>query len=67
MKFKTNVMCASCIEKVTPYLNKTVGEDNWEVDTKDPKKILTITNNNVKGAEVIDALAKAGYKSEQIG
>lgn len=66
MKFKTNVMCANCIAKVTPYLNKAVGENNWEVDIKDPKKILTVKGGDVKGAVVIDALQKAGYKSELV-
>jgi copper chaperone CopZ len=66
MKFKTNVMCANCIAKVTPYLNKVAGENNWEVDIKDPKKILTVRNEKVKGEEVIHALNEAGYKSELV-
>lgn len=66
MKFKTNVMCANCIAKVTPYLNKVAGENNWEVDTKDPKKILTIKNNNVKDQDVLKALSEAGYKAEAV-
>lgn len=64
MKFKTNVMCGACIEKVTPHLNKAVGEGNWEVDTKDPKKILTVKNDNVTSSDVVNALTNAGYKSE---
>lgn len=67
MKFKTNIMCGSCIEKVTPYLNKTVGENNWEVDTRDPKKILTVKNPDVKSDNVMNAITDAGYKSELIG
>ena len=30
-QFKTNIMCGSCIAKVTPLLNETFGEKNWEV------------------------------------
>lgn len=66
MKFKTNVMCANCIAKVTPYLNKTVGKQNWEVDTKDPKKILTVKNENVSSDDVVKSLAEAGYKAEAV-
>lgn len=66
MKFKTNVMCGSCVEKVTPFLNKVAGENNWEVDTKDPKKILTVNNSDVKAADVVQALNDVGYKSEPI-
>lgn len=64
MKFKTNIMCGSCIEKVTPYLNKLAGENNWQVDTKDPKKILTITNPEVNENDVVQSLNDVGYKSE---
>lgn len=66
MKFKTNVMCSNCIAKVTPYLNKLAGENNWEVDIKDPQKILTIKNAQVKTEEVIRSVAEAGYKAEEI-
>lgn len=66
MKFKTNVMCNNCVAKITPYLDKVVGENNWDVDIKDPKKILTIKNEQVKSEEVIHALSQAGYKSELV-
>lgn len=59
-------MCANCISKVTPYLNKVAGENNWEVDIKDPKKILTVKSGDVKSSDVIEALKEAGYKSELV-
>lgn len=31
---KTNIMCGSCIQKVTPALNDQIGEGNWEADTR---------------------------------
>lgn len=62
--FKTNIMCNDCIKKVTPYLNEVVGEKNWEVNIKDPKKILTVEAEN--SAEVVAALNKAGYKAEKM-
>lgn len=66
MKFKTNIMCGDCIKKVTPYLDKTVGADNWSVDTKDPKKILTISSSDADADKVISAIGNAGYKAEKI-
>lgn len=66
MKFKTNVMCNSCIHKITPYMDKLAGEKNWEVDITNPKKILTVKNNEVKYEDVIRALSEAGYKSEKL-
>lgn len=66
MKFKTNIMCGSCIEKVTPQLNKVIGENNWKVDTTNPQKILSVTNESLNSKEVINAVQAAGYKAEAI-
>ncbi|HEY5369499.1 MAG TPA: heavy-metal-associated domain-containing protein [Hanamia sp.] len=66
-QFKTNIMCGSCIAKITPVLNETFGEKNWEVDTKDPKKILTVSTENTDPNDVIKALGKVGYKAEALG
>ena len=63
-QFKTNIMCGSCIAKVTSVLNETFGENNWKVDTQNPKKILTVTTENGSENEVIKAVEKAGYKAE---
>jgi copper chaperone CopZ len=62
-KFKTNIKCSACVEKVTPYLNEAVGEGNWKVDLTNPSRILTI-NEDVSEIEVNEALQKAGYKAE---
>jgi copper chaperone CopZ len=65
-QFETNIMCGSCIAKVTPVLNETVGENRWQMDIKDPKRILTVTSEDVNESEVIKALEKVGYKAEGI-
>lgn len=65
IKFKTNIKCSGCIAKVTPHLNETVGEGNWEVDLSDPAKVLTIADET-DAAKVKEAVEKAGYKAEQI-
>lgn len=66
MELKTNIMCGSCIAKVTPVLNALAGENNWKVDTQNPKKILSVTSTNANGNDIIDALQKVGYKAELI-
>ncbi len=66
IEVKTNIMCGSCVAKVTPTLNETVGEANWKVDTLDPKKILTVSTENLNEEEVIKAVEKAGYKAEKL-
>ena len=42
LKFKTNIKCSGCIATVTPFLNKTVGAENWQVDIQAPEKTLTV-------------------------
>jgi copper chaperone CopZ len=59
-------MCSSCIAKVTPALNEVIGEDKWKVDTANPKKILTVTTENLNEADVIEAVGKVGYKAETV-
>lgn len=64
-KYKTNIKCGACIATVTPFLNSIPKIDRWEVDTTSPDKTLTITaNDELKPAEVIEALNKAGYQAE---
>jgi copper chaperone len=67
LKFKTNIKCSGCIATVTPFLNKTVGAANWEVDLQAPEKVLTVqAADKGKETEVIQSLQEAGYKAEKI-
>ena len=66
IEVKTNIMCGSCVAKVTSALNETAGAANWKVDTQNPRKILTVTAENLDEEEVIKAVEKAGYKAEKI-
>ena len=66
IELKTNIMCDACIAKVTPTLNKEVGESKWKVDTLNPKKLLTVTADNLNEEDVIKAVQKAGYKAEKL-
>lgn len=63
IKFKTDIKCSGCVAKVTPHLNAAFGEDNWEVDTTNPSKILTVVGETNE-AKVREAVSKAGYKAE---
>lgn len=66
VKFKTNIKCSGCIEKVTPHLNGQKGIENWEVDTASADKVLTVKLNGSTEKEVITAVENAGYKAEKI-
>jgi copper chaperone len=63
IELKTNIMCSSCIAKVTPTLNDIAGEANWKVDIQNPEKILTVNGGSVTEEEVIKAVGKAGFKA----
>ena len=65
LKFKTTIKCSGCVNKATPFLNEALGEDNWEVDTNNPSKLLTVIGDHDKKV-VVDALEKAGFKAEEI-
>ena len=58
LKFNTNIKCSGCIATVTPFLIKTVGENNWQVDIQ--------ATDKAKETEVIQSLQEAGYKAEKI-
>jgi copper chaperone CopZ len=68
LQFKTNIKCSGCIATVTPFLNKVVGEKNWEVDISKPEKLLTIRPDSdvVTAIDVEAALKEAGYTSEAV-
>ena len=64
-KFKTNIKCAACVAKVTPFLNETAGENNWNVDLASPQRTLTVSGPATEAA-VKEALKKAGYNGEKV-
>lgn len=65
IKFKTNLKCSGCVERVTPFLNEAVGEKKWEVDLNDPARVVTVAGDSDE-TRVKEALKKAGYKAEKI-
>jgi len=67
VQFKTNIKCSGCIAKVTPELNKTVGENNWEVDLQTMDKVLTVSAEGLNETSIQEAVEKMGYKAEKIG
>jgi copper chaperone len=66
IELKTNIMCGSCVAKVTPTLNEVIGENRWKVDTANPRKVLTVNTESLDEAAVIQAVEKAGYKAEKL-
>jgi copper chaperone len=65
LEFKTNIMCGSCVAKVTPYLQKADSIEQWNVDTANKEKVLTVEGDNINEQQVVQAVQGAGYKIEK--
>lgn len=61
LRFKTSINCGSCIKAVTPFLEDVLGIQQWEVDTNNPDKILTVQSAGATADEVLSAVKKAGF------
>ena len=66
VKFKTNINCAGCVAKVSPFLNDHEGLESWDIDTSTPDKILTVELEDSDPITIIEAINKAGFKIESI-
>lgn len=62
LQFKTNINCGSCIKAVTPALNEQAGAGNWQVDTANPEKILTVTTDKLTAEQIVEAVENAGFE-----
>lgn len=65
-QFKTNINCGGCIASVKLHLDKIEGISNWEVDTTNKDKILTVNPQGATKEQVIEAVTKAGFRIESI-
>ncbi|WMJ74641.1 hypothetical protein RCC89_15925 [Cytophagaceae bacterium ABcell3] len=63
LKFKTNINCSSCVAKVSPFLNELSGVE-WQVDTTDPDKVLTVKGENISSVEIQEKIKQVGFTSE---
>lgn len=64
LQFKTNLNCSSCVSKVTADLDEALGSNEWNVDTSNSDKILTVKSEKLTGEEVINIIQKKGFKAE---
>ena len=65
-KFKTTINCSGCVAKVTPHLNGEANIKNWQVDTDNPEKILTVETENIQQDDVKALVEKLGFKADPI-
>ena len=62
LQFKTTINCGGCIKAVTPTLNQQAGSGNWQVDTANPDKVLTVTSDQLTADQVVQTVENAGFK-----
>jgi copper chaperone len=63
-KFKTNINCSGCVAAVTPALDGNKDIKEWNADTANPNKILTVQTETLTAEQVKEIVTKAGYKAE---
>lgn len=66
LKFKTTINCSACVAKVTPVLEAQENIQNWDVDTTNPDKILTVNSDDLDEEDLVKSLQKIGFKAEKI-
>ena len=66
LKFKTNINCAGCLAKVSPFLNAEQTIAKWDVDTSIPEKILTVETDEANADRVISVVKSAGFNIERV-
>lgn len=65
-QFKTNINCSGCVAKVTPVLNNNEEIKEWNVDTANPSKVLTVQTESLNEEQVKELVSKAGFKAESL-
>ncbi|MBK8486576.1 MAG: cation transporter [Chitinophagales bacterium] len=64
-QFSTSINCSGCVKAVSAFINEVPGIDKWEVDTDNPKKVLTV-EGNVPANSIIEAVKTAGFSIDLI-
>ena len=65
-KFKTNINCGGCVSSVKPHLDNAKEIAEWNVDTDNKDKILTVKTTMSKD-DVVNLVVNSGFKAEAIG
>jgi len=62
-QFKTNLTCGECVSKVSADLDSVDGIYEWNVDTTNADKILTVKAEGVSEEEIIEIIKKKGFNA----
>lgn len=58
-QFKTNINCGGCVASVKPHLNNAEGVCEWNVDTTNKDKILTVKSEGITEEQVLGIIKKS--------
>jgi len=65
-QLKTTLNCGGCVAKVKSDLDNAQGICEWNVDTDNPEKILTVSSTGITKEEVAAIITSKGFKAEPI-
>jgi len=63
LRFKTNLNCGGCVSKVSADLDSVDSICEWNVDTTNADKILTVKSDGVSEGEIIEIIKKKGFNA----
>lgn len=63
LQFKTNLNCGGCVSKVSADLDSMDGICEWNVDTANADKILTVKSEGASEEEIIEIIKKKGFNA----
>lgn len=65
-KFKTTINCQNCVNLVRQFMNDEPAIEQWEVDTQNPDKVLTVSGPDITREQVISVVRDAGFEIEPL-
>ena len=66
-KFKTNINCGGCIDTVSSYLDNAQEINQWEVDTANEDKVLTVSGpESLDSKDVVEIVNLAGFSAKPL-
>lgn len=63
IKFKTNLKCSGCVEKIAKVLDNNPSIKSWEVDLSSTEKELKV-ETSLSEKQVQELIASVGFKTE---
>lgn len=63
-KFRTNLNCSGCVSKMKSDFDNEKSISEWNVDTENKDKILTVKTSDLTEEDIIDMVNEKGFEAE---